>query len=130
MGSPRVVEHEPVLNHDLGFEHGVELLGVEQLAAHRPAEPFDVAVLLRAGLGNEHRTDVLIGQPLLDGVGDELPPVVRADERRLPVLGGEQPLQVPGDLERADAARDVGPQRDRFLFTGQPSSTSSAWTIR
>ena len=51
---------EPVDQHP-GLGDAVEDLGVEQLAAHRAVEAFDIAVLLRAAFLDERRGHAVLG---------------------------------------------------------------------
>ena len=71
-----VVLGDPVGDHDPGFEHRVELLDVETLAAHAAVEAFDEGVLPEAGLLDEGTDYSLLADPGSNRLGDELASVV------------------------------------------------------
>ena len=53
-----VVFIDPLVQNDLGLEHGAEQLAVEDLVAHRAVEPLDIGVLLRRALRDEQLPDL------------------------------------------------------------------------
>ena len=77
MRPDRTVMAPPAFDDDLSFSEGIEDLAVEQLIAQARVEALDVAVLPRTaaldigGLGADG------GDPSLDGLGDELRPIIR-----------------------------------------------------
>jgi len=72
---------------DLGAAEGVEELAVEELVAELVVEALDVGVLPRGAGVDVEGVDLLLPEPVADGVGDELRPVVRAQVARRPAPG-------------------------------------------
>lgn len=74
-----VIVPPPTLDDDLGFSQAVEDFTIEQFIPQARVEALDIAILPRTswrdvgGLGSD-RMD-----PILNGLGDEFGPIVRAD---------------------------------------------------
>ncbi len=82
VGSMHVVVDSPVLDEHLGFEEAVELPAVEQLVSQPAVERLDPGVLPGGTGVDEHGGDIVEATPVGHGGGDELGPVVEADEGR------------------------------------------------
>ena len=65
-----------ILDHHAGFGECPELLPVEAFIAEASMEALHVAVLPRAPWIDVDRLDLVLREPRLDGLGDELTPVV------------------------------------------------------
>jgi hypothetical protein len=78
-----VVVLSPSFDHDLGLLESVEYLSVEQFISQLAIEAFVVAVLPGAAGFNVKGLNTHRGQPLTNGLGRELPAIVRSD-----ILGG------------------------------------------
>lgn len=111
MGPAGVVELEPFIDDDLGLEHGMEHLAVEQLATHRAV---DVAVLLRAGLLDELTDSRLPGA---------LPLATNLSLDKIDSVAAEGHL---GSTTRDYSNRDGG----SGLSTSSPSNTKSAFPLK
>src|SRR5215210_631587 len=109
MRPDRVVVTTPTLDDDLRLTQAVEDLAIEQLVPEAGIEALDVAVLPRAarsdvgGLGSDR------GDPLLDGLGDELRAIVGADVARH-AAHDEQVREHVDDVDRLQLASDADRQ--------------------
>ena len=89
-----VVALAPVIDDDARLQQRLEDLAVEDLVAQGPVEPLHERVLLRAALLDEGDRDSLLGQPVDQRAGDELPPIVRTQDLGFASLP-EQALRRP-----------------------------------
>ena len=113
MRTEGVVLPAPTIGQALGLSHRGEQLGIEKLIPEPAVERFGKAVLPRRSWLDLGRSAAAALAPALERVGNELRPVVAADERRCRVEAGE-PLQhshhvlglaAPSDSDRqAEAA--------------------------
>ena len=107
-----IIVAPPFFDDDLGFAQRVEDLAVQQLVAEPAVEALTIAVLPGAarfdkcGLG-AHGID-----PFPDGLGDELGPIIRSDERRY-TTHNEEIGQSVDHIDRVQLAPDA----DRQAFT-------------
>jgi len=106
LGPVHVVVDPPVFGQDLGFEEGVEALGVEVLIAHPTVERLDLGVLPGAARVDEGGPRAVEPAPVGNGVGDELRTVVEADPDRGVALFGEA-VQASGDTIGIDGTLHV-----------------------
>ena len=110
MGPLGVVFPAEVFDDDPRFRERPQLLAVEAFVAEARAKRFDEAVLPRAGGRDVDCFDVLVGQPALEFLGDELRPVVGADElgswwitlAKIPALRSKIPAAASRCFRRPD----------------------------
>ncbi len=89
MGPEGVVLPAPTISQALGLSHRGEQLGIEELIPEPAVERFGKAVLPRRSWFDVGRSGAAALAPALEHVGDELGPVVAADERRYRIEAGE-----------------------------------------
>ena len=95
VGSVGVVVEPPVLDDDACFEEAVEAPRVEQFVAETSVERLDPGVLpWRAGI-DEQRPSGVGAISVVDGVRDELGPVIEVHVG-LPGVEGTSELACPG----------------------------------
>jgi len=74
-----VVVDPPLLDEHFGFQQGTEEFPVEAFVAQFVVEAFDVAVFPGRARPDIDCFDLVFLEPVADGIGDELRPVVAAD---------------------------------------------------
>ena len=77
-----IVIHPPPINNVSRLSKAEEQFTVQALIAELAVEALDVAVLPRAAMLDEQRADSGLLEPLPNGLGGELRPVVTADVLR------------------------------------------------
>lgn len=108
MRSFLIILDSPRLDQHFGFEQAAEDFPVEQLVAQLVVKALNVAVFPRAARRDIERLDRFLLEPVLDGVGDELRPIVAANMLRAAIpdhcrfhhgddiLGPDRPSDVDG----------------------------------
>jgi len=124
-----VILASPLLNDNLRFQQACEDFPVEQLVAQLVVEAFDVPVLPGAAGLNIDRFHLLLPEPVLDGIRDELRPVVAAQVLRHPVLFHRR-LHHGDDVHRPDRPRHVHRQTPSRVFVDQRQDTESTPAFR
>ena len=76
VGTPRVVLNPEMLDDDSRLAEGPESLAIEALVPEAAMGAFHEAVLAGTGRLNIDRPDLLLGQPVLEFLGDKLRTVV------------------------------------------------------
>jgi hypothetical protein len=89
MGPEGVVLPAPAIGQGLCRAHGGEQLGVEELIPEPTVERLGKTVLPRGSWLDVGRSGSAVLAPALEGVGNELWPVVAANERRCRAEAGE-----------------------------------------
>src|SRR5262249_50734367 len=120
MRPDRTVMAPPAFDDDLSFSEGIEDLAVEQPIAQARVEALDVAVLPRTAAVD----------PSLDGIGDELRPIIRpgialVGERK----AGERPQDRQNRIRRRGAVacrQEYLPHHDVSAAGGEFPCASSA----
>ena len=103
MRSDIVVILAPVGEDDAGFAEGVEQFSVEALGAEARVEGLSVTVLPGAARVDVERLDLVVSEPVLDGLGDKLRAVVGSDVLRCSVLC-DSLLQDSQNISSTDGA--------------------------
>ena len=114
MGMDGIVVTPPGFDEDQGFSQRVEALPVEELVTQPRIEALDVADLQGRAGRDEGRADPDRGDPLLDGLGNELRAVVGSDADRNPAHQ-EQIGQDFDDIRRGRRSL----HSDRQALTGE-----------
>jgi hypothetical protein len=77
----------PGFQDDSGLKKGTEEFPVQALVTQLVVEAFNVSVLPWGTRGDLDRLDLLLGQPVHDGIGDKLWPIVASEMLRSSVTG-------------------------------------------